>query len=523
MPPKPTQSMEPSAPAGSDVHDAGVLFAEDRRSWWKKPHLLQLNLMVFSCLLFSSANGYDGTLMNGLQALPPWQSFMHHPKGGWLGFINAAQAMGSIIAGYPAAWTGKTFGRKTGIYLAYMFLTIGTTLQTAAPNPGCFITARVFVGFATQFFGNSAPVLVTEIAYPSHRGIVTALYQCGWYVGSLIAAWATFGVRDYTTSWSWRIPSLLQIAIPLLTLPGFLFAPESPRYLIAKDRIDEAKNILVRYHGGGVQDAMISLEIEEIIHTLRAEHEAKKANSWSDMLKTKGNRHRTLISITLGIFAQWNGVGVVSYYLVLVLQAAGVTAVRDQTLLNGCLQIWNLILSVGAAFSVDRFGRRRLFLTSAVGMLISYICITGLSGSFDETGVASVGIAVIPFLFLFYGFYDIAFTPLTISYTAEIWPYGLRIQGMALVQISTQLAVFFNIFVNPIALDAIGWKYYIVFVAILVVIIATIWVFYPETKGHTLEEMATIFDTDDAAGALALSGTKKKGTDVETAHIETAT
>ncbi|KAL3459530.1 sugar transporter [Aspergillus heterothallicus] len=494
--------------------------------WWKKPHLVKLNLLVLSCLFLSSANGYDGTLMNGLQALPPWQSFMNHPEGSWLGFISASQAMGGIIAGFPAAWTAKTFGRKTGIYIASIFLTIGTTLQTAAPNPGCFITARAFVGCATQFFGNSAPVLVTEIAYPSHRGIVTALYQCGWYVGSLIAAWATFGVRDYTTSWSWRIPSLLQIAIPLVTLPGFLLAPESPRFLIAKDKIEEARKILVHYHGGGVHNPIIDAEIEEIMHTLRTEHEAKKANSWSDMLKTKGNRHRTLISTTLGIFSQWNGVGVVSYYLMLVLETAGVTEVRDQTLLNGCLQIWNLILSVGAAFSVDRFGRRKLFLTSSVGMLVSYICITGLSGSFDETGVTSVGIAVLPFLFLFYGFYDIAFTPLTISYTAEIWPYGLRVQGMALMQITMQLAVFFNIFVNPIALGAIGWRYYIVFVVILLVIIATVWGFYPETKGHTLEEMATVFDGDDAAAPSQLSKLTrggKKDTEEEVTHLESAT
>lgn len=65
-------------------------------------------------------------------------------------------------------------------------------------------------------------------------------------------------------------------------------------------------------------------------------------------------------------------------------------------------------MAVSGAFSVDRFGRRKLFLTSGVGMLISYVCITGLSGSFAQTGTKSVGIAVIPFLFLYYGSYDIA-------------------------------------------------------------------------------------------------------------------
>lgn len=72
------------------------------------------------------------------------------------------------------------------------------------------------------------------------------------------------------------------------------------------------------------------------------------------------------------------------------------------------LQIWNLIFAVGAAFCVDRLGRRMLFLTSAATMLISYIIITGLSGSFAQSGHAATGVAVVPFLFIYFAGYDIA-------------------------------------------------------------------------------------------------------------------
>ena len=167
-------------------------------------------------------------------------------------------------------------------------------------------------------------------------------------------------------------------------------------------------------------------------------------------------------------------------------------------MISGFLQLWNLILAVGAAFCVDRLGRRKLFLASSVGMLCCYIIISGLSGSFADTGAASTGTAVIPFLFLFYGFYDIAFTPLLVSYPCEIWPFMYRAKGLTMTLMSTQLAIFFNIFVNPIALEAIQWKYYLVYVAILIIITVTIWFFYPETNGHSLEEMARIFDGDNA-------------------------
>lgn len=189
-------------------------------------------------------------------------------------------------------------------------------------------------------------------------------------------------------------------------------------------------------------------------------------------------------------------------------------------MISGFLQVWNLIAAVCAAFSVDTLGRRKLFMTSCFGMLGSYIVISGLSGSFAHSGLAATGVAVIPFLFIYYGFvsypplllfhtpdtpanstsqYDIAFTPLIVSYTCEIWPYNLRARGLGVTLISTQAAVFFNIFVNPIALEAIQWKYYVVYVVILVGITATVYFCYPETNGHTLEEMARVFDGEDAA------------------------
>ena len=377
-----------------------------------------------------------------------------------------------------------------------------------------FVVGRLCIGGVSAFF-SAAPILITETAFPTHRAIATAFFNCGWYVGGLVAAWATYGTRNYASDWAWRIPSLLQLAVPAGAILGFVMAPESPRWLLSVGRTQDARDVLVKYHAGGdVDSALVAYEYEEISKTIAIEKEVSESVSYLDLFKTKGRRHRSFISITLGVFAQWNGgmclplrykqstnissVGIVSYYLAPVLLTVGITSVTDQTMISGFLQLWNLILAVGAAFSVDRLGRRKLFLASSIGMLCSYIVISGLSGSFANTGLAATGVAVIPFLFIFYGFYDIAFTPLIVSYTCEIWPYSFRAKGLSLTFISTQLAVFFNIFVNPIALDAIGWKYYLVYVAILAIITITIWFTYPETNGHTLEQMAKIFDGDDA-------------------------
>ncbi|KAF5573552.1 hexose transporter [Fusarium subglutinans] len=469
------------------------------RPWYRQAHLLRLNFIILSLVLFSSANGYDGSLMNGLQALPKWNVFMNMPTGAWLGFINAIYWAMNGIAFFIAAWTSNIYGRKSGVYAGYVCLVAGTVLQTAAHNPGAFIAARGLLGAAAGLYTSSAPLLINEIAYPTHRAIAASCFQCGFYLGSVVSAWVTFATRNYVSSWDWRLPSLLQILLPALAFPGFFMAPESPRWLVSKDRIEEARQVISKHHAGGDDTAqLVELETEEIINTIKAEQAAHSSSSYSDMFKTKGNRWRLLISVTLGIISQWSGNGVVSYYLALVLKTVGITSVTDQTLISACLQVWNLLWAVGAAVSVEKLGRRPLFLTSAVTMLVSYIIITGLSGSFANTGSSAVGTAVIPMLFIFFAGYDIALTPLVISYPVEIWQFRLRSRGFSVLWLSGILAGIFNMFVNPIALESIGWKYYFIFIVFLIGFLVIAYFCYPETKGRTLEQMAFIFDGEDA-------------------------
>lgn len=207
------------------------------------------------------------------------------------------------------------------------------------------------------------------------------------------------------------------------------------------------------------------------------------------------------------------GVAVVSYYLTLVLDTVGVTDSDTQTLINGLLQIFNFIAAGSAALLVDRLGRRTLFLWSAVGMLISFVIWTACSAVFDSTHATALGRTVIAFVFIFFFHYDIAYTPLLLGYPTEIFPYSIRSKGLTVELLSVYGSLIVLAFVNPIALDNIGWRYYIFFCCFDVLVLIVTWFMFPETKGHSLEEIAEVFDGPSPAisGAIFDKGDELVG------------
>ena len=173
--------------AARNAHAVGAELAavlpNDGIVWYRKSHLLRLNLYIFFLVFFSAATGYDGSLMNGLQSLEQWKLFMGSPKGAWLGFINAASLLGGCTV-YPLiTWICAQYGRKMGVAFGYFWLLLGAGVQAGATNPVMFTFGRLLVGGASSCFDVCAPCLITEIAYPTHRGVLTAYYNTAYYVG----------------------------------------------------------------------------------------------------------------------------------------------------------------------------------------------------------------------------------------------------------------------------------------------------------------------------------------------------
>jgi len=382
---------------------------------------------------------------------------------------------------------------------------LGVVLQSLGFTFGMFVAARFFIGFGVAIAHGASPLLITELVHPQHRAVYTTIYNCTWYFGSIVAAWLTFGTNNLSGAWAWRAPSIVQAFPSLLQISFIWFVPESPRWLISKGRHEKALSILAKAHArGNDQDEVVQLEYNEIQQTIKLEQEFE-GNAWSELWRTPGNRHRLVILVSLGFFSQWSGNGLVSYYIFIVLGDIGITDSNTQLLINGILQIVNFIVALGMCFMVDRLGRRILFLISTAGMLCSFIIWTACSAQFtiakdgkSASGPASAGHTVVAFIFIYYIFYNTAWSGLLVGYGVEILPFNIRAKGMTILFLAVDLALFFNQYVNPIALKAIQWKYYIVYVVWLAFELAVVWKFYIETRNTPLEEIVKHFDGESA-------------------------
>ncbi|KAK7447444.1 hypothetical protein VKT23_014153 [Stygiomarasmius scandens] len=209
------------------------------------------------------------------------------------------------------------------------------------------------------------------------------------------------------------------------------------------------------------------------------------------------------IVIAIAFFSQWSGNGLASYYLNKILDDLNITDTTIQLLINGIHAIWSLFWALLASGMVNRFGRRSMFMTSCIGMLLFFIAQTISFSLFSQRGSPDAAHAVIAFLFLFSVAYNMAFSPLIVSYTVEILPYHLRAKGFNVFNFTISVAIIFNQYVNPIALGKLTWRYYIVYCCWIGFETVYCYLFIVETKGLTLEETAALFDGEDAAKHIA--------------------
>ncbi|PVH74595.1 general substrate transporter [Cadophora sp. DSE1049] len=495
----------------------------DHTKWWKYKNLRTLNLLLFFPLLSIFTLGFDGSMMNGLQAVEKWRSYFGQPTGVTLGLFNGAYPIGGLIAVPFISTISDRYGRRAGIAAGALTCCLGAALQGAAVNISMFVVSRGIIGAGSVLINASGAPLITEIAHPHHRTTATALFQTSYALGSIIAAWTTFGTFRINSTASWRIPSAMQGLPSVIQLLGIWFVPESPRWLISRDRSSEALNMLAKYHAeGNAEDPMVLFEYHEILDTL-AEDRANDRGSWwknyLEFVRTPGNRLRFFILIWCACISQMSGNAFISYYLAPILTSAGLKTSLQQTLINATSQMLSWFSALYFATLPAKLGRRTLFLWSLGCVLVCLVAITAGSAVFaQDPSNRSAGYAVVAFLYLFSPAYNLGLNGNLGLYITEIVPYNLRLRGMAVFQFWTLGFILLSTFAIPVGLEDMNWKFYTIFIGWVVVEWAVVFWLYPETKGPSLEEIAWIFDRpreSDLKHKQDIVAAEEKGTAVE--------
>lgn len=216
--------------------------------------------------------------------------------------------IGSVAAVFFTGPVNDYFGRRWGMFVGSLIVIIGTCVQAPSTTQGQFLAGRFVLGFGVSFCCIAAPCYVSELAHPKWRGTLTGLYNCTWYIGSIIASWVVYGCSYIDSLGAWRIPIWCQMITSGIVCLCVFWLPESPRWLMAQDRHEQAAEVLARYHGDGRLDhPMVQLQLKEMTASISTEGSDKKWWDYHELWNTHSARRRLICVIGMACFGQISG------------------------------------------------------------------------------------------------------------------------------------------------------------------------------------------------------------------------
>ena len=390
-----------------------------------------------------------------------------------LGWAFSSLLFGCVLGSFIAGKYTNRFGRKKPLMLVAL-LFAATSIATAGSGSFfSFIVARFLGGLAVGGVSLLSPMYVSEVSPPTMRGRMGTLYQMSIVVGIIVSYGINFLLRDTGVN-NWRWMFLSGVAPSAVFLTCVTLAPESPRYLALKGRMQEAFALLERI--GGTESAQ--LQIDEIKATLRT-----GAKSWRGLLRP-GVRSALAISIGLAILIHVSGINTVIDYAPLIFQSAGwnVSGALASTLIVG---VNNLLFTLVSFWVIDRFGRKPLYITGSMGMGLSLLAlvVTVLTGHFH-------GVIVLALILTYLAFFSACIGPVFWTLVPEIFPNDMRGIAMTVPVLTQWVANAMVVLLFPHAFDAIGKAFTFGFLALMALGQGIFtWRFVPETKNKTLEEI----------------------------------
>ncbi|KAI0179770.1 putative hexose carrier protein [Hypoxylon sp. FL1284] len=506
-------------------------------AWVPKSTLTLSFLLMFCSIVQSATGGYDGSMLNGLNILPSYTDYFNLTPA-TTGLNTASVFIGSTLGTLVSGIMTDRLGRRPAIFWASVVTLVGIIIQTAAQNIAMFVVGRIILGIGSAISGVSSSVFLNETFPQKWRTWGAGMLNNFYYVGALIAAGVTLGTGQWQSTWAWRLPSLIQGIFSILCIVILPFVPESPRWLVHEGYYEAARESVAQTNSNGNLSDPVALAVyKEILDTLEWEKKEGRTMSPKEIIRTPTARKRLLIGMSAGPFSCIAGNIIASYYLGAELSTAGISDSTDQLKANVVLNVWCLACALTGTHLAASWGRKPTALISEVLLVICLFIIGGLSKMYaDDPNNASDSLVYgnVAVMFLFQGFYSVAWTPLLYLYPPEVFSvrilsllipapacaYSIRANGLAFSTLALNSLACVFVFIMPIGINNIGWKMYMVNGSWDIVIAVLIAVYWVETKGKTLEEIDAIFEGEKHSSVPDVEQVRKGQATLDVGVIE---
>lgn len=448
-------------------------------------------------------NSYDTGTISGILAMKYWRKTFS------TGYINPADhfpdvtasqsseivsllSAGTFFGALFAAPMADIFGRRLAMIFNTIVFTVGVILQVASTAIPLFVAGRFFAGLGVGLLSATVPMYQSETAPKWIRGTIVGAYQLAITIGLLVAAIVNNATQYRNDSGSYRIPIAVQFAWAIILVSGMLMLPETPRFLIKKDKHEAAAKSLARLRRLEIDHPAIIEELSEIQANHEYELRLGKA-SYLDILRgTIGKR--LLTGCAVQALQQLAGVNFIFYYGTTFFTNSGISNGFTITIITNCI---NVASTFPGLWMVEKLGRRNLLLLGAVGMAVSQL-IVAIVGTADP-GATAANKALIAFVCIYIFFFASSWGPVAWVVTGELFPLKARAKCLSITTATNWLLNWAIAYATPYLVDSgpgnadLKAKVFFIWGGFCCIAFAFVWFFVYETKGLTLEQVDELY------------------------------
>ena len=442
----------------------------------KTSESVKLNRYLFGSALVAALGGllfgFDTAVISGTT---DWLRNEFKLTDFSLGFTVASALIGTIIGSITVGKPADIVGRREILFMLSVLFFISAIGCSLAWGWWSFMTFRFLGGLAVGGASVVSPMYIAELSPAKYRGRLVAITQFNIVFGILLAYLSNYIIGSlhigaHECRWMFGV-----MAFPALAFFFLLFlTPQSPRWLIAKQRVDEARSVFKKC---GIDTDSIEGEISEIQVSLDMQH-----HSLYEPFFTRKYLKPILLAMSIAFFNQLSGINALIYYTAYIFKIAG-SGTESALLQSVIIGFTNLIFTMAAMTVIDRFGRKRLMIIGSIGYILSLSAVA--YAFYTETGGALLLISLLVFI-ASHAFGQGAVIWVFIS---EIFPNRVRARGQALGSFTHWIMAAAISWTFPMIASISGWMTFAFYALCMVGQLFWVLIIMPETKGISLEKI----------------------------------